>query len=316
MTTTESVYILIDDYKFTLTVGYIENLVQDKELGFKSALLSLTNEFKVTPECMNYIASACEKSTSTSLMPSQASTSGSASNPMIIDGDPKSNETQNVWVTIEKLLLKVKDKLDIANERRITDVHISAAQFLLKASFPHLNGLQSTCYQLTRHLHNVKNLIQVLHVSNNHWAVVSSIPSENDSECCLNYYDSVYSKLPENSERILSFLLAENGFIQVKVNCVPVKKQSGSSDCGLYAIANATALANGIDPQSCVYRQNEMRQHLIQCISNKKMTLFPISQTKHHITTSFFQIVIYYCPCKREDDGRKMVQCEVLQLVS
>ena len=135
MTTTENMYIPIDYYKFTLTMECIENLVQDKELGFIPTLLSFTNEFKVTPECMKYIDSACDKSTLISLMSSQPSTSGSASNPMIIDAettDPKSNEKQNVWVKIEKLLLTEKDKFDIANGRRISDVHISAAQLLLR----------------------------------------------------------------------------------------------------------------------------------------------------------------------------------------
>ena len=70
MTTTENMYIPIDYYKFTLTMECIENLVQDKELGFIPTLLSLTNEFKVTPECMKYIDSACDKSTLISLMSS------------------------------------------------------------------------------------------------------------------------------------------------------------------------------------------------------------------------------------------------------
>lgn len=78
MTTTENMYIPIDYYKFTLTMECIENLVQDKELDFIPTLLSLTNEFKVTPECMKYIDSACDKSTLISLMSSQPSTSGSA----------------------------------------------------------------------------------------------------------------------------------------------------------------------------------------------------------------------------------------------
>lgn len=239
---------------------------------------------------------------------------------MIIDAettDPKSNEKQNVWVKIEKLLLTEKDKFDIANGRRISDVHISAAQLLLRASFPHLNGLQATCYQLTKHLDNVTNFIQVLHVNKNHWAVVSSTPPHpphNDSQCpYVNYYDSSYSKMPENAERIISFLLAGNSINKLTVNCIPISKQTGSSDCGLYAIAVATSLAHGIDPQTQDFRQNEMRQHLIQCISNKKMTVFPIIRTKHNIVTSFYQTVIYCCPlCKKEDGGSKMVQCEVL----
>ena len=63
-----------------------------------------------------------------------------------------------------------KDKSLITNGKRLTNVHISAAQNLLKSCFSHLNGLQSTMYQLTRH---VENLIQIIHINQNHYGQLS-----------------------------------------------------------------------------------------------------------------------------------------------
>ena len=44
--------------------------------------------------------------------------------------------------------------------------------------------------------------------------------------------------------------------------------QYGSADCGLFAIAFATAIALGISPEYIHFQQGEMRQHLLTCLSN------------------------------------------------
>ena len=55
-----------------------------------------------------------------------------------------------------------------------------------------------------------------------------------------------------------------------------VTKQSGSSDCGLYAIAYITHLAFGLDPSLFVFRQESLRGHFIWCLENKMLNTFPI----------------------------------------
>ena len=51
--------------------------------------------------------------------------------------------------------------------------------------------------------------------------------------------------------------------------------QTGAADCGLFAIATATALCHGIPPSNIVWDQSKMRTHLLQCFMNGKMLLFP-----------------------------------------
>ena len=51
--------------------------------------------------------------------------------------------------------------------------------------------------------------------------------------------------------------------------------QGGSYDCGLFAIAFATALAHGMDPVECFFDQRKLRRHLYQCLVAGKLTPFP-----------------------------------------
>ena len=43
------------------------------------------------------------------------------------------------------------------------------------------------------------------------------------------------------------------------------QKQVRLYDCGLFSIANATAIVNGIEPTLLTYKQEDMRLHFIQC---------------------------------------------------
>ena len=54
--------------------------------------------------------------------------------------------------------------------------------------------------------------------------------------------------------------------------------QTNGNDCGLYAIANATALAFGRDPSKEQYIPSKLREHLLKCLEEKEMRLFPIAK--------------------------------------
>ena len=56
--------------------------------------------------------------------------------------------------------------------------------------------------------------------------------------------------------------------------------QSGGSDCGLFSIANATALIFGKDPGRLFYDQASMRQHLFKCLESKRMLPFPTKRAR------------------------------------
>ena len=115
----------------------------------------------------------------------------------------------------------------------------------------------------------LENIIQIIHIDKNHWAVISTYGITSDSNSTLNYYDSIYSDVQENAEDVISFLISKVNISELTVNCTPTPKQSGGSDCWLYAIAIATALAYDLDPATLIFEQNEMRPHSVQCLSSK-----------------------------------------------
>ena len=59
------------------------------------------------------------------------------------------------------------------------------------------------------------------------------------------------------------------------VRHVNVQRQSGLSDCGIFAIAFATALCMGIDPYTLNIDQNKSRIHLLKCFEQKNISAFP-----------------------------------------
>ena len=54
-----------------------------------------------------------------------------------------------------------------------------------------------------------------------------------------------------------------------------VQQQKGGSDCGVFAIAFAFDIAQGVDPQYVNYTQTEMRKHLKTCLQQDSVTAFP-----------------------------------------
>ena len=75
---------------------------------------------------------------------------------------------------------------------------------------------------------------------------------------------------------ILQLIQSESDRDAVTINCMKMQEQSGNDACGTFAIAVATALCYKDDPTSKVWKQNLMRQHILECFEVGKMTLFPL----------------------------------------
>ena len=50
---------------------------------------------------------------------------------------------------------------------------------------------------------------------------------------------------------------------------VKCQTQLGGDDCGVFTIANATAISHGIDPTDVMYNQSVMRWHLLKNFKEK-----------------------------------------------
>ena len=151
---------------------------------------------------------------------------------------------------------------------KLSDIHINFAQQLLKQQFPQLNGLKSTLLQSKE---NTGEFLpaQIHCHSRDHW-IVASTNACKDGDVCV--YDSVFSTLDKETNEVVA-----NLFPSASVKVIKSQKQAGGTDCGLFAIATATVLAYGTDLTSITFIQAAMRSHLVQCFTDRVITLFPVS---------------------------------------
>lgn len=97
----------------------------------------------------------------------------------------------------------------------------------------------------------------------------------------------------------------------LKVQCIPMYKQKGSVDCGVFSIAYAAEVLNGGDPAQVQYRQDKMRIHLLECMKDGHITIFPkAKQNIEPYADTWENNIAISCPCRRPDALSDMVMCE------
>ena len=138
------------------------------------------------------------------------------------------------WVTVDDLKLTKQDEADLCSRSRawLNDRHISAALMLLKKQHPHISGLQTPTLQCTRtfDVQEEKEFVQVLNMSGNHWITISTVG------CPRGVFSGK----------------------SITIHHMHMQHQAGCSDCGLFALATATAICNGMDPGALNYLQRQM----------------------------------------------------------
>ena len=162
------------------------------------------------------------------------------------------------------------------SDQMLDDDLIACYQNLLKVKFPHINGLYHPfVVGLCSNEIKLDNFVQILHTNTNHWVCVSytdgSIVNLFDSMRTLNIYKHV-------GQQTLHFFHNDCDKILFKVYFV--QQQKGTTDCGLFAAAFATAICFGHDPTLLNFDQDSMRRHFKQCITSKNAEMFPYSQKR------------------------------------
>ena len=114
------------------------------------------------------------------------------------------------------------------------------------------------CFEIQR-----SEFIQILHDGHGHWLTISNIGCKSPAEILV--YDSMYPSVGSHSKKQIAALLCSKEK-ELRLLMMDVQMQSGGYDCGLFAIAFATALANGIPPGRCTFKQELMRKHLYTCL--------------------------------------------------
>ena len=178
--------------------------------------------------------------------------------------------------------LAKKQKLDDSEIENIimgvelSDIHINLAQRFLKHQFPGLNGLESTLFQDKEHTlteDNVKNKLQIIHCKQrHHWIVASTVNGRYEEVVII---DSLFRAIDEETKQIIFNLFQFDCKKPPTIKVIKTQKQKGNKDCGLFAIAMATAIAFGNNPSKQNFCQELMRAHLVDCLKKGQLSLFP-----------------------------------------
>ena len=179
----------------------------------------------------------------------------------------------DVWVIHGKHSLKLVDKVAIEQDQELNDKHIQMAQYLAKRQFPVTGSLESTLLEGKKRKgscsqHSSNNSLQQRHHAL--WITASMKFSEPSK---VDIYDMMFRKLDAETRITIKqlFGLKKADFIiMVAMQC-----QKGTTDCGLFAIATMTLFVFGEDPGTVHYDQSKLWKHLVDCISQGELSLFP-----------------------------------------
>ena len=80
----------------------------------------------------------------------------------------------------------------------------------------------------------------------------------------------MYNTVDEQTKGIITDLFGISD-----IDIVPIHKQQGTQDCGLYSIAVCVSLAFKLKPELLKFDQSAMRGHLVDCIETEKFVPFP-----------------------------------------
>ena len=162
----------------------------------------------------------------------------------------------------------------IMNGEMLNDAIINKAQTLLHDPVPGVGGLEDTTLgPISMFSIQRGEFVQVLHDGSIHWVCVSNIGCKDQD---VSYYDSLSGSRVSWSlvQQITSIIHADKSELVVRTR--KVQKQTNSVDCGIFALAFATSLLNGINPEEETYSVADLRPHLVDCLQFGKMTKFPI----------------------------------------
>ena len=226
-----------------------------------------------------------------------------------IDDRPSSSKDlagRRTWIEMPLYTLSNDDEaILLSTSGWLNDNLINAAQAVLKHQFQLPVGLQDVSLGRTLAFDIQRSeFIQILHNGSCHWLLVTNIGAEKD---CIFVYDSLYPTVNSTTKRQIAALFATPA-PRISLQFVDCQVQKGTNDCGLFAIAFATALANGLHPESLSFKQGEMRQHLRTCLITGKMTMFNAVSRKVGKRIKSTDEIPVFCNC-RLPEMMPMAEC-------
>jgi len=181
-----------------------------------------------------------------------------------------------IWLEIQhsdgKFTLYPGNKENILKDDGwLCDSEITAGQLLLKHQFSHVDGLRDSAIIGPLVTPVKSEFVQIINTGS-HWVCLSNIGCSSGQ---INVFDSfrgatVKPVAIEHSCRMLNSPDSVVTMVRQKVQI-----QRNGHDCGLFALAFATELCHGFSPVTCSYDDDSLRSHLVQCLENQHMSVFP-----------------------------------------
>ena len=222
---------------------------------------------------------------------------------------PKAGKASKTWVKNHLFTLSREDKSILCSPSAwLSATIIDAAQKLLKQKVPLQNGFQDICCGRTCAFDiESTEFTQILHNGHDHWLTISTFGTQ---EAEVFVYDSLYPSVSSCVKRQIAALLATKHKI-ITLKHMDVQMQSGTYDCGLFAIAFATALVHNEHPGKFLFNQDSLRQHLMKCLQLGEMTMFPVKRTRRNAgRIKSKDIIEIHCSCRMpEVPGVDMIEC-------
>ena len=94
----------------------------------------------------------------------------------------------------------------------------------------------------------------------------------------VSVHDTLFDKLDFETKGVIKKMSALKRAGDIVM--IPVQKQQGSKDCGVFAIAIMVSLAFDENPSCVAYKQNHLRTRLLYCFTKTRFTPFPKDQNK------------------------------------
>ena len=223
----------------------------------------------------------------------------------MISSESEEVEALELWVNNSAYALDHHDKEVVLSQRgRLTDKIICVAQMILLQYFPNMASLQPPTLQkvFAFQVHSGE-FVQIIHVSNNHWALVSTVG-------CQSGFVRVYDSLRKTD---IVYLIASMVHVlssDLKIVMMDVAKQSNGSDCGVLANAYAFDICSGMDPCSVRFDHRKITQHLATCLENCQISRFPVLGDRVNVQRQPDTVELH-CSCRMpERDGDQMANCD------
>lgn len=167
-------------------------------------------------------------------------------------------------------------------DRWLDDEHIELAQGLLAKQHPSMGGFQPLYKFQSKFCGKIGKpngrFVQLMHVNGNHWITLSNIEGNNPTQVYI--YDSLDNGIHIKSKikvlkQIAQMLMTK--MAHFSLHWADVQQQIDGVSCGLFAIANATALCERKCPSMYIWILDKMRSHVAACFKAENVTLFPFT---------------------------------------